>query len=171
MSGGSIGASPIPTTGIPVASPPISGPVATPAVSPQAVAGAYNQGAATQPAAPVPVGGAVTGAVQPAGVTQPVAQTTALPSRSNPTSYDPTPVSGGGLIEDFGSGVVGAMRWAQSKMNSVDERIKNILNSEGQVDPGMAQVLSREATTAEHVMEMLKKIEDTKDRATSAILR
>lgn len=107
------------------------------------------------------------------------------PNAKVATGYDPAPVTGGGAaapsmaqaagggaLGDFASdGVAKIAAFAQNGMNQIQQMIQgDMAANNGQVDPAKMQQYTMQMSTFEMIMQMAKKIQDSKEAASRAWL-
>ena len=129
------------------------------------VPAAANVYAANQPAAPT----------TPQPGTTPAAGNAAINTTYTPNvspSMDVGSAAGGGLLEDAANAVTRLTAFAQTKMDSVQDKINGLFASEGgEIDAAKLQIYSQEMSSYEMMMQMAAKIQEKEERAISVWLR
>jgi hypothetical protein len=100
-------------------------------------------------------------------VAAPIAGAQANPAPTNAsvaTSYSSTPVSGGGLIEDFGNAISNMVASASAKNQAIEDQIQALIKSDGKVSPEQMSVFQRQQAEAETVMTLAKNMQDREER-------
>lgn len=83
-----------------------------------------------------------------------------------------TAASGGGITEVLSNGISKITAFASNGMKKIEQAIQaDMAANNGQVDAAKMQQYSMQMTTFQQIMEMAKKIQDSKDRAMDAWIR